>query len=327
MLLLPLLFACSSSPEPASGPPADGIGAPAEHTEPASAGTTEAAAAPQDAPQEPEAQVEGEEMADGSAPPEQPTAEASAAPEQSKPQDAGEVTGAHTDAAQAKASEPEAQEADGVAEAEEGAAEPDAEAAVEEAPAPSGPVSYTLTPKGSSVYVQVYKDTTTAASGLSHDHVMSAAGWTGSATWDPANPGACRLDVSVPVDKLIVDAPKMRKAVGYDTELSDGDRDTVKKNMLSKEQLNGAKYSTVSFSAKSCAVSGDTVNVTGDFTLKGTTRTITVPMTLEADADGFSAKGSFKVKGSDYGLEPFSAMLGALKNQDTVKITVRVVGS
>ena len=192
----------------------------------------------------------------------------------------------------------------------------------------TGPVSYALQTGSSSLYVQVFKDTTTAASGMSHDHVMRASGWTGTATWDPARPENCKIDISVPVDKLVVDPAKLRAAVGYDSTLSDGQRGDVRKNMLSKDQLNSSKYSEISFSATSCkVVSGSKVDVSGKLTIKGTSKPITIRMTLDADAQSYSAKGGFKIKGSDYGLEPFSAMMGALKNQDELRFTVRLSGT
>ncbi|MFT5586631.1 MAG: polyisoprenoid-binding protein YceI [Cognaticolwellia sp.] len=191
----------------------------------------------------------------------------------------------------------------------------------------TGPVNYVLQTGSSSLYVQVFKDTTTAASGISHDHVMRASGWTGTATWDPTNPENCKIDISVPVDKLVVDPSKLREAVGYDSTLSDGQRGDVRNNMLSKDQLNSSKYGEISFSATRCKVASEgKVDVRGELTIKGNSKPVSLRMTLDADADSFSAKGGFMVNGSDYGLEPFSAMMGALKNKDELRFTVRLSG-
>ena len=210
----------------------------------------------------------------------------------------------------------------------EPAAEPEQDEPQEAPSVVSAPVNYALQTGSSSLYVQVFKDTTTAASGISHDHVMRASGWTGTARWDPANPQDCKIEISVPVEKLVVDPPKLREAVGYDVNLSDGQRGDVRKNMLSKDQLNSAKHSVISFSATSCKVaSAGKVDVSGKLTIKGSSKPITIRMTLDADASSFSASGGFKVKGSDYGLEPYSAMMGALKNQDELRFTVRLSGT
>lgn len=308
MLLLTLLMACSNEPEPppvAEPEPTLEAMAPEPIEEPQ---VIEQEAAPEEALAEaPEDAVENSEQA-ASAPEATTATPEVPEPEPAAPEDL--VAEAAPEEAAPVAEEPD------VAEPEE----PDVVA--------TGPVSYVLQTGSSSLYVQVFKDTTTAASGMSHDHVMRASGWTGTATWDPARPENCKIDISVPVDKLVVDPAKLRAAVGYDSTLSDGQRGDVRKNMLSKDQLNSSKYSEISFSATSCkVVSGSKVDVSGKLTIKGTSKPITIRMTLDADAQSYSAKGGFKIKGSDYGLEPFSAMMGALKNQDELRFTVRLSGT
>lgn len=190
-----------------------------------------------------------------------------------------------------------------------------------------GATDYTLGPKGSSLYVRVYKDTSTAASDLSHNHVMLATGWTGSATWDPTDVGACALSVEVPVKKLSVDPPKLRAALKMEGELSESQRADVKKNMLSKSQLDAANHPTVTFTATQCVAKGDQVLVTGDLTLHGVTNTVSLPMTVTEDGQSFEARGTLKIKATDYGIEPFSAMLGALKNKNQMTLSIRLAGT
>jgi hypothetical protein len=49
-------------------------------------------------------------------------------------------------------------------------------------------------------------------------------------------------------------------------------------------------------------------------------------MKVQAEPGRFSATGSFRIKQSDFGIEPFSAMMGALKNRDEVKFSIKVEG-
>ena len=39
--------------------------------------------------------------------------------------------------------------------------------------------------------------------------------------WHPTDASQCLIDISMPVAKLSVDTPAMRRAVGYDSELTD----------------------------------------------------------------------------------------------------------
>ena len=189
--------------------------------------------------------------------------------------------------------------------------------------ADAAPVTYNL--KGS-LYVQVYKDPTTIAQALAHDHVVQAAGWTGTATWDPEDPSACAMEISVPVDKLIVDEESIRKRLGYDTFPSEGERSDIRDAMLADDVLDLGSYKTITWKLTECAFGDNRTTVTGDMTIHGTTKSISLPMSVKADNVNFSAKGNTKIKSSQFGMEPFSAGFGALKNQDTMTLVVDIHG-
>ena len=198
--------------------------------------------------------------------------------------------------------------------------------------APSGPRTYALDPVKSSIYVQVYKDPNTIAQGLSHDHVVAATGWSGSVVWDRARAEACAVQVSVPVLGLVNDAVGLRKRVGYDTTLTDDQRAEVKDHMLAPGQLDAANFPKITFVSTSCSgtlgANGDgAVTVAGMFTLHGVAKAIAPKMTVHVDDHSFTARGSFTVNTTDFGFAPYTALLGALKNNNAMKFTVDVVGS
>lgn len=194
------------------------------------------------------------------------------------------------------------------------------------APAPA-PVSYKIDASKGFLYVQVYKDPETLASGLSHDHVVRAMGYTGSVTWDPTNLGACQVDFTVPVKSLQVDADDMRKKVGYDTVLDQDQRAEVAEHIFSDTQLDAAKFPNITFKATKCEASGSSTKVTGNLTMHGVTKSVSVPMSITADGAQLKAKGTFKVNQTDFGFQPFSALLGQLKNKNEISFTIDVVGN
>ena len=119
------------------------------------------------------------------------------------------------------------------------------------------------------------------------------------------------------MEKLNVDPPDLRKTLGSDFEgaISQGDQETIKKNMLASNQLNAAKYSKIEFKSQNCELSGDKSNIKGEFTLRGVTNLIEIPVQF-ADNDGVvSLKGNFSIKSTDYGFEPYSAMFGQIANK------------
>lgn len=198
-------------------------------------------------------------------------------------------------------------------------------------PAPAAPVvtaaDYTLTPAKSSIYVQVFKEPDTLAANLSHDHVIVATGWSGTVHWDPTDPAACVVKITVPVSGLVNDEESMRKRVGYDTVLDAGDRAEVRANMVSKSQLDGNAFPSITFNSTGCAASGDKVKVSGDLSIHGVPKRISPSFTIAGDGKSLSASGGFTASASDFGFAPFTALLGALKNKDAMKFTVSVVGA
>jgi polyisoprenoid-binding protein YceI len=181
--------------------------------------------------------------------------------------------------------------------------------------------------EGSSMlYILVFKDPDTLAAGLSHDHVVRATGWTGSFRWDPKDPKACDVQISVPVDKLAVDEPHMRKKVGFESTVKDSDRAKIKKTMLGEKQLYSETHPTISFASRKCTGMDGGVVVAGMFELRGKKRPVAIEMKVARQGKRLTATGELKLKATDFGFDAFSAGLGALKNQNEMKLTVHFVG-
>ena len=175
------------------------------------------------------------------------------------------------------------------------------------------------------LFVQVYKASTLASS-LSHDHAIQAVGWSGKAKWDSEDYSTCNISISVPVNNLQVDNPNIRELAGIEGTISESMRKDVKKHMVSDVQLDADKYPMITFQSTSCEGAGSSMILNGNFTMHGTTNAISIPVTI-SDTDGLSLKGSFPVKATDYGIEPYSAMFGAVGNKDEMKITFDLVAA
>ena len=198
------------------------------------------------------------------------------------------------------------------------------------------PKEYTFDSKSSNLYVTVYKDESTLLSSQAHNHAIHAKNITAKLGWDAEDPSKCSISISFPVEEMEVDSaqarvlaaskesdPKIKK--GFEKSISDGDRKAVRKNMLSKGQLNGDKHKTISFQSTSCTED----SVTGDFTLRGVTKSITMPAKFKTATEGawkFLVKGQFNIKATDYGFKPYSGLGGAVANQDQMRINVYIKG-
>jgi polyisoprenoid-binding protein YceI len=193
------------------------------------------------------------------------------------------------------------------------------------APAPAaGPRTYTLSNR-SNVYIQVWKDGVAAA--VAHDHVVEAHEISGTIIGDIADLTASKVDVTVKTASLTTDDSKSRARFKLEGEVPEKDIAAVLKNMKASDQLDVEKFPTVRFVSKSVSKDGDKLVLIGDFTLHGVTKEIKVPVTFSMkDADTVEGKGSFSIQTPDYGIEPYSALFGAIKNKPGITIHLRLVG-
>jgi polyisoprenoid-binding protein YceI len=188
----------------------------------------------------------------------------------------------------------------------------------------AAPVTYDLQ---GSLMILVYKDPDTLGGAAAHDHVIEAAGWSGTGRWDPLDLGACGMTITVPVDQLVVDAAEIRTKLEYDSVPTERERQIIRDHMLGEDQLHAAAFPSIDFNATLCQdIGSDRIMVTGDLTIRGVTQSVSLPMALSGDPQAFSAEGALKINATDYGFEPYSAARGAIKNQDAMILIVNLQG-
>jgi polyisoprenoid-binding protein YceI len=192
----------------------------------------------------------------------------------------------------------------------------------------SEPSTYTLNTADSTLYVKVYKDAEGMGAALAHNHAVAATGWTGTATWDPEDLSACKLSISLPVSGLDADPSSLRKIAGkgFESEIGDGMRGDIKKNMLSEEQLWESKHKTITFESTGCSPKGEFAKLSGKFTLRGVTKTISLPVSVKA-GETFTIKGNFNINATDFGFQPYSAMFGQIANENQMNVSLNLSGS
>jgi polyisoprenoid-binding protein YceI len=194
----------------------------------------------------------------------------------------------------------------------------------QQGPAPAGAINYVVVPGKSTLAILVYKDPDTIGAGASHDHIIVAQGWSGFVTWSQGDNSGCKVTFDVPVKGLSADQPAMRKKYGLSSILSDGQRSDVKKNMLSKNQLDAGSHPKIKFAARSCSGSQGQVTVKGMLTIHGVTKPVSIPMKVTASDAAFTGKGRVTIRATDFGFDPYSAGFGALKNKNNMVLIVDV---
>jgi polyisoprenoid-binding protein YceI len=64
--------------------------------------------------------------------------------------------------------------------------------------------------------------------------------------------------------------------------------------------------------------------VAGNLSIGGQSRQVTLDLTIEPGGDSAQLKGRVPIVQSNFGIKPFSAMMGALKVKDEVEVDLEV---
>jgi polyisoprenoid-binding protein YceI len=149
---------------------------------------------------------------------------------------------------------------------------------------------------------------------VGHDHVVRAHGVTGRVTYDSDDPARSTVEIVTPAESLEVLTPP-------DT----AERRKVTEAMRT-DVLDVAHYPAIRFVSRAVQVVPGGVRVTGDFTLVGATRSVTVDMHLQMAADTLRATGSFSVRQSAFDVQPYHGGPGGLVHvADRVTFRLEVV--
>jgi hypothetical protein len=186
--------------------------------------------------------------------------------------------------------------------------------------AKDGEPVYAVDTEQSEVEIYVYKGGTFARMG--HDHVVSSRDIHGYVML-PAESGKTQADIYVPLNTLIVDDPQKRLNAGFKSSLKEQDVDGTRRNMLDKV-LEADRYPYVFIHVES---EGDIykhqmVNV--ELTLHGVSKQFTVPVEIEYSKDSLNVAGKLVLKQTDFGIEPYSVLGGALRVKDAVVLVFRL---
>ncbi len=188
----------------------------------------------------------------------------------------------------------------------------------------SSPPEYTVAPEQSSSVVRVYK--AGFAARLAHDHVIQSTRFSGTVSGDPHFPAGIAATLEIATDSLRADDPDLRRKFHLPDSLSVADRQSVESTMLGPQQLDAAHYPTIRFRlTRAVPGSAGAWQVTGELMLHGTTRTLSFPVLAQMDSATLRARGTVSFLQTEFGIRPYRAFLGAVRNKDQVEIIFDLV--
>ncbi len=197
------------------------------------------------------------------------------------------------------------------------------------APAPKVGRPFEVVAGEASLIVLVYRAGPLAA--LGHNHVISCRCITGP-LYLPGDPLKGSFDLRIAVDQLTVDDPSLRAAehsADFPADVPQSARQGTRHNMLGAALLYAARYPQIRLRAESLrpAPEGKPGDLIAEalIDVRGLTRSIAVPVHYELRRDRLVASGRFFLRQSALGLTPFSAVGGALRVRDVMRVRFQLV--
>jgi hypothetical protein len=101
--------------------------------------------------------------------------------------------------------------------------------------------------------------------------------------------------------------------------LGDADKAKIEQSLVA-DVLDAKRYPKIEFRSSEVVAEGKGYRIKGDLTLHGVTRGISPKVSLRGDRWG----AQISINQPDYGIKPFSAMLGTLKVKPKLRVRVSV---
>ena len=100
---------------------------------------------------------------------------------------------------------------------------------------------------------------------------------------------------------------------------------TMNKSVLEIEKFPEICFSTTSIAATALSENRYQANLTGNLTLRGVTRAVTIPTQVTLLGDVLRAGGEFSLLQTNFGIAPVSVAGGTLKLKDELKLAFDIV--
>jgi polyisoprenoid-binding protein YceI len=175
------------------------------------------------------------------------------------------------------------------------------------------PGTHALGPADGQLLVKIYREG--AAARLGHDITFEVRSWTAELTVDGEDLSKSTIEASAQVPSFSV-----FEATGGAKPLSRGDQSDIKRN-IEEKVLSTRSHPSIDFrSTGVMKVDDSKATLNGELTIAGRQKPVTVQLTMK---DG-KVRAAFQVVQSQWGIKPFSAMMGALKVKDSVDVILEV---
>ena len=186
---------------------------------------------------------------------------------------------------------------------------------------------FTLNPKVSAVKIYAFRAGTAAM--LGHNHVLSSPQFSGFVYLPRDGTSTARFDLEFRLDQLEIDTPENRSNLGsaFSSIPTPGSIKRTRDHMLGENNLQANRFPFVRIHSIQIAGEAPKLAAKVQVELHGQQREMWIPLNVEGLPDRISATGSFVLRQSEFGVQPYSVLGGFLAVQDEVVIEFSLLGA
>lgn len=150
------------------------------------------------------------------------------------------------------------------------------------------------------------------AARMGHRLTIAMDSWRAEVTWADGEPVAVRLTVEV-------DSLRVVRGEGGVKGLSGAEKTVVRSNAM--KALDVDRYRQILFQANDIEQTTAGYRLAGTLQIHGTTRERVVDVHVEDLGDTWRMSGDAEVSQSEFGVKPYSILMGSVKIADTVTVS------
>jgi len=191
----------------------------------------------------------------------------------------------------------------------------------------SGGKVFTLDPATSAVRIYAFRSGSAAK--LGHNHVLSAPQFTGFFHLPVTGSANARFDLQFRLDQLEIDNVAYRSPLGkaFSSILSPEAIQGTREHMLGETNLQADKFPFVR--VHSIQISGEAPKFAAKVQIEmhGQKQEMWIPLNVEGLPNRLFVTGSFVLRQTDFGVQPYSVLGGLLAVQDEVVIEFKLLSA
>jgi polyisoprenoid-binding protein YceI len=154
------------------------------------------------------------------------------------------------------------------------------------------------------------------ASRMGHRLTIVMTRWQATVSWSGARPVAAELAVET-------DSFEVLRGEGGVKGLSGPEKTLVRSNAL--KSLDAGRFSEIRFAAETVDKTDDGYRLTGKLHIRGKSREQVIDLRTEDLGDSWRISGESRVRQSDYGVKPYSLLMGSVQVADDVLVSFSAV--